>query len=98
MLIQRGGDGNDLVETNRGKYFRNLDLPIDFLTDNDETTTANAADAAITPVNNYLDLEMDDDDSEDENGLMSTYDLRYDIILLSIYIEQIIFLFFCKGG
>ena len=68
MLIVEGDGGNDLVEKKRGKQFRNLDLSPEFLCNNDEASTVTNA-AITTPVNNYIHLDMDEDDTDDEEGL-----------------------------
>ena len=70
VLIVEGDGGNDLVEKKRGKRFRNLDLSPDFLSNNDEVSTVTNA-AITTPVNNCIHLDMEEDDSDDEEGLMS---------------------------
>jgi len=67
VLIQKDEGGNNLVETMRGKKFRNLDLPADFFDTISSTPTTNVA---ITPVTTYLDLEDDDSDDEEEELFM----------------------------
>mmetsp|Transcript_21851 Transcript_21851/g.24413 ORF Transcript_21851/g.24413 Transcript_21851/m.24413 type:complete len:114 (+) Transcript_21851:1-342(+) len=70
VLIQEDGGGNNLVETKRGIFFRNLDLPADFLRTIPSTPTTNVA---TTPVTTYLDLEDDDSDDEDEEMFMPSH-------------------------
>ena len=67
VLIQRDGGGNNLVETKRGKYFRNLDMPQEFL---DTVSTIPTTNVTVTPVTTYLDLDDDDSEDEGEEGMM----------------------------
>ena len=67
MLIQNDKGGNNLVETKRGNFFRNLDLPADFF---DTIPSTPTTDVATTPVTTYLDLEDDDSNDEEEELFM----------------------------
>ena len=59
VLITKGNESNDLVETKRGKQFQNLDLDEVFLLDD-----ADAAEpAAAEPATPHMDLVVDDEDS-----------------------------------
>jgi len=63
VLIIEGRGSNDLVETKRGKKFRNLDMPVGFLESTTETRTS------VTENNSYgLDGEGEDSESEDGNN------------------------------
>ena len=76
-LIVEGGGGNELVETKRGKKFRNLEVSQEFLENNyvatalatapPPTTATTAAAAAATDafILRRNDLEDSDDDDED---------------------------------
>ena len=69
VLTQRDESGNNLVKTKRGKKFRNLDMPSEFL---DTISSTPPTNVAITPVTTYLDLDADASNDEDEESFMPT--------------------------
>ena len=69
VLIKEASGKNDLVEKKRGKKFRNLDFPIQNVTNTNsatETAVATNDDATNGTWMNSLDLDPDDEDDEVE--------------------------------
>ena len=69
VLIKEADGKNDLVEKKRGKKFRNLDFPIQNVTNTNnatETAVATNDDATNGTWMNSLDLDPDDEDDEVE--------------------------------
>ena len=68
VLIVEGKGGNDLVGKKRGKKFRNLDLPPEFLNQNNSDQQNDPTEPEVTGNNElFFDLVVDDEDSDDKN-------------------------------
>ena len=65
VLIEEDNGRNNLVEKKRGKQHRNLDLPIEFLTDGGESNTTDSDDVVIPTIDTYFDLEVDNHDNNE---------------------------------
>ena len=65
-LIVEGGGGNELVETKRGKKFRNLEVSQEFL-ENNYVATALATAAAATDALTLRRNDLEDSDNDDED-------------------------------
>ena len=65
VLIEEDNGGNNLVEKKRGKQHRNLDLPTEFITDSEESTTTDSDDVVIPIIDTYFDLEVDNHDNDE---------------------------------